>query len=233
MKIYSFTFARSGSKGIKNKNLIKFNRKPLISWAIQDSVKSKLINKTFVSTDSLKIAREAKKVGAIVPFLRPKKLSTSTSPEYLSWHHAINFLKAQKDMPDIFVSVPCTSPLRTSKDLDNMINLFIKDKADFVVGICDSHRSPYFNLMKKKNNNLVLFSNQKKKVFRRQDTPKTFDLTTFAYIAKPNYILNKSNFYSGRAKGYYISEKFRSIDIDTLDDLEYAEFLNNKYGIKK
>ena len=87
--------------------------------------------------------------------------------------------------------------------------------------------------MKKKNNNLVLFSNLKKKVFRRQDTPRTFDLTTFAYIAKPNYILNKSNFYSGKARGYYISEKHRSIDIDTLDDLEYAEFLNKKYGIKK
>ena len=233
MKIYSFTFARSGSKGIKNKNLIKFNKKPLISWAIQDSIKSKLINKTFISTDSLKIARVAKRAGAIVPFLRPKRLSTSLSPEYLSWHHAINFLKSQKDMPDLFVSVPCTAPLRTSKDLDNMITLFIKEKADFVVGICDSHRSPYFNLMKKKNNNLVLFSNLKKKVFRRQDTPRTFDLTTFAYIAKPNYILNKSNFYTGKARGYYISEKYRSIDIDTLEDLEYAEFLNKKYGIKK
>ena len=233
MKIYSFTFARSGSKGIKSKNLIKFNKKPLISWAIQDSINSKLINKTFVSTDCLKIARVAKKAGATIPFIRPKKLSTSISPEYLSWHHAINFLKDQKDLPDLFVSVPCTAPLRTSKDLDNMISLYLKEKADFVVGICDSHRSPYFNLMKKKNNNLVLFSNLKKKVFRRQDTPKTFDLTTFAYIAKPNYILNKSNFYSGKARGYYISEKYRSIDIDTLDDLEYAEFLNKKHGIKK
>ena len=76
-------------------------------------------------------------------------------------------------MPDLFVSVPCTAPLRTSKDLDNMITLFIKEKADFVVGICDSHRSPYFNLMKIKNNNLVLFSNLKKKYSRRQDTLKT------------------------------------------------------------
>ena len=150
MKIYSFTFARSGSKGIKNKNLIKFNKKPLISWAIQDSINSKLINKTFVSTDCLKIARVAKKAGANIPFIRPKKLSTSISPEYLSWHHAINFLKDQKDLPDLFVSVPCTAPLRTSKDLDNMITLYLKEKADFVVGICDSHRSPYFNLMKKK-----------------------------------------------------------------------------------
>ena len=205
----------------------------MLYWASKALLDSPSVYNSICSTDDPNIAEKAEEIGLKIPFIRPKKLSTSTSPEYLSWHHAINFLKDQKDLPDLFVSVPCTAPLRTSKDLDNMISLYLKEKADFVVGICDSHRSPYFNLMKKKNNNLVLFSNLKKKVFRRQDTPRTFDLTTFAYIAKPNYILNKSNFYSGKARGYYISEKYRSIDIDTLDDLEYAEFLNKKYGIKK
>ena len=72
MKIYSFTFARAGSKGIKNKNLKKFKKKSLVFWAIKDCIKSKFISKSFVSTDSRKIAKEAKKAGAIIPFLRPK-----------------------------------------------------------------------------------------------------------------------------------------------------------------
>ena len=131
MKIYSFTFARGGSKGIKNKNLKKFKKKSLIYWAIQDCVKSKLISKIFVSTDSQKIAKEAKKAGATIPFLRPKELSTDLSPEYLSWKHALNFLKQKNDLPDIFISVPCTSPLRTSKDLDRMISTFIKKNLIF------------------------------------------------------------------------------------------------------
>ena len=233
MKIYSFTFARSGSKGLKNKNLREFNKKPLIGWAIKDSIESKFINKTFVSTNCKKIASVAKNEGAIVPFLRPKKLSTSKSPEYLSWRHALKFLIKNNDAPDIFVSVPCTSPLRTSKDLDNMIKIFIKEKADLVVGVCDSYRNPYFNLMKLKYQNLVIFSHPKKKIFRRQDAPRTFDLTTFAFIANPNYILNKTNLYSGKVRGYFIKESFRSVDIDTLTDLEYAIFLNKKYKIKK
>lgn len=232
MKIYSFTFARSGSKGIKNKNLKIFNKKPLVHWAIKDALKSKLINKIFISTDSKKIANVANKAGAIIPFLRPKKLSTSNSPEYLSWRHAIKFLKEKNDLPDIFLSVPCTSPLRTSNDLDNMIRLFVKERADFVVGIYESDRSPYFNLMKIKNNKLEVFSKRKKNIFRRQDCPKTYNLSTFAFIAKPDYILSNINFYSGKAKGYIIDKK-RSIDIDELMDLEYAEYLRKKYAIKK
>ena len=126
MKIYSFTFAREGSKGIKNKNLIKFNNKSLIYWAINDCIKSKLINKSFVSTDSDKIAKEAFKAGAVIPFKRPKKLSTSSSPEYLSWKHAMEFLKKKKRSTRCFCICLCTSPLRSSKDLDNMISFFKK-----------------------------------------------------------------------------------------------------------
>ncbi len=233
MKIYSFTFARGGSKGIRNKNLKKFKNKPLISWAIKDCVKSKYINKSFISTDSTKIANEAKKAGAIVPFMRPKKLSTDLSPEYLSWKHAIKFLKKNNDLPDIFLSVPCTSPLRTSKDLDNMISIFIKSKPNLLVAVSESDRSPYFNIFKmKKNNEIVIFSKPKKKIFRRQDSLKTYNLTTFAFISDPNYILKSNNFYSKNVIGFKV-DKRRSIDIDTIEDIKYAEFLSKLYGIKK
>ena len=233
MKIYSFTFARGGSKGIKNKNLVKFNKKSLIYWAVKDCIKSKFINKSFVSTDSDKIAKEAFKAGAIIPFKRPKKLSTSSSPEYLSWKHALKFLKEKNDLPDIFVSVPCTSPLRSSKDLDNMISFFLKKKPDFLVAVSESERSPFFNVFKmNKNNKIEIFSKPKKKIFRRQDSPKTYNLTTFAFISKSKYIMKSNDFYSGNVIGFKVDKK-RSIDIDTMQDLKYAEYLNNYYGIKK
>ena len=233
MKIYSFTFARGGSKGVQNKNLKKFKNKSLISWAINDCKKSKFINKSFISTDSSKIANEAKKAGAIVPFIRPKNLSTDLSPEYLSWKHALKFLKKNNDLPDIFLSVPCTSPLRTSKDLDKMISIFIKKKPNLLVAVSESDRSPYFNMFKMKKNNMIeIFAKPKKKIFRRQDCPKTYNLTTFAFISNPNYILKSNNFYSRNVIGFKV-EKKRSIDIDTIEDIKYAEFLNKIYGIKK
>ena len=65
--------ARSGSKRIKNKNIKKFFGKPLIYYSIKLALKNKKFNKVIVSTDSKKIARIAKKLGASVPFLRSKK----------------------------------------------------------------------------------------------------------------------------------------------------------------
>ena len=65
--------ARSGSKRIKNKNIKMFHGKPIIAYAIDNAIKSKLFDKIIVSTDSSKIAKLSKKYGAEIPFLRPKK----------------------------------------------------------------------------------------------------------------------------------------------------------------
>jgi CMP-N-acetylneuraminic acid synthetase len=111
--IIALICARGGSKGIKNKNLLKIDNKSLLRIAIEQSKKIKFIKQVYVSTDSIKIANEAKKFGAIVPFIRPKKLSRDNTPEILVWRHAIDFLKNElKIKPDYIISLPTTSPLR-------------------------------------------------------------------------------------------------------------------------
>ena len=101
------------------------------------------------------------------------------------------------------------------------------------MGVSESDRSPFFNIYKmKKNNKIEIFSKSKKKIFRRQDSPKTYDLTTFAFISKPKYIMKSKDFYSGSVIGFKVDKK-RSIDIDTIQDLKYAEYLKKYYGIKK
>ena len=83
--------ARGGSKGIKNKNLIKIKNKSLIRISIEHAKKIKSIKRIFVSTDSKIIAKEAIKYGAEVPFIRPKKLAMDNTPEIYVWRHAIKF----------------------------------------------------------------------------------------------------------------------------------------------
>jgi len=226
MRIYSFTFARAGSKGIKNKNLRVFNNKPLIYWAIKNSIHSKLINKTFVSTDSKKIAQVAKSAGASIPFIRPKKLSTDKSPEWLSWKHAIKFLKKKKDIPEIMISVPCTSPLRKSSDLDKLIKKLIKLRnADAVVGIAYSDRNPYFNMVKmNKKGKLNILIKSNKKYFRRQDCPTVFNLTTFGFAIRTKFLLKAKNLFSGNVYGHIVDKK-RSVDIDNLFELKMAKYI--------
>ena len=87
--------ARSGSKGVKNKNIKLINGKPLIYWTIKEAKKSKL-SQIIVSTDSKKILRISKKFGADVPFLRPKKISKDNTEMTDVLKHALNFFYKKK-----------------------------------------------------------------------------------------------------------------------------------------
>ena len=98
VKILAIIPARSGSKRIKNKNIRKFKGKPLLAHSIIHSNKSKYIQRTIVSTDSPKYAKIAKKYGAEVPFLRPKKISKDRSTDLQCFKHCINFFKKKKKL---------------------------------------------------------------------------------------------------------------------------------------
>ncbi len=226
MSTVACIFARAGSKGVPNKNIQTFNGKPLISWAIELALEVKQINEVFVSTDSEAIAEIARMAGATIPFIRPSELATDTSPEWHSWQHFIKFL-ADKDgrLPETFLSLPATSPLRSTIDVENCLNEFKKGVADFVVGITPSEQNPYFNMVKKGEDNQVdLVIQQGDKYSRRQDTPKVFDLTTVCYVGNPSTILTKNSIFEGKVAGVEIPRE-RAIDIDTELDFQIAEFL--------
>ena len=226
MSTVACIFARAGSKGVPNKNIQTFNGKPLITWAIELALQVKRINEVFVSTDSEEIAEIARIAGATIPFIRPSELATDTSPEWHSWQHFIKFL-ADKDgrLPEVFISLPATSPLRSTIDIENCLNEFKKGRADFVVGITPSERNPYFNMVKKGEDNQVnLVIQQGEKYSRRQDTPEIFDLTTVCYVGKPSIILTKNSIFEGKVAGVEIPRE-RAIDIDTELDFQIAEFL--------
>ena len=92
MKVIAFIFARGGSKGLPGKNVRPLAGKPLIAWSIEHARAVERIDRIIVSTDSHEIADVARQNGAEVPFMRPKDLSSDTSPEWLAWRHALNYL---------------------------------------------------------------------------------------------------------------------------------------------
>ena len=119
-KILAFIPARGGSKGIPNKNIKLFNGKPLIQWTIKSALKSKLINKVIVSSDSKKILSLSKKFGADV-ILRPKNISGDLATTASAIKH---YIKNTKESFDTIVLLSPTSPLRKKKDIDNAIKEF-------------------------------------------------------------------------------------------------------------
>lgn len=222
---YAFIFARGGSKGIKDKNIKLFNGKPLIYYSIRLAKKNSNIKKIFVSSDDKKILYTAKKYGAET-ILRPKSIAGDNSSEIKAWKHAVNYLKEKKDYFDNFISLPCTSPLRHTKDVKLALKK-IKNDNDIVLGISKSDKSPNFNMVQKLGNKIKLLS-KKKILYNRQKTRKTYNLTTIIYACRSKFILNlKNSFWEGNVK-YIEIPKIRSIDIDDIIDFKIAEFIYKK-----
>jgi CMP-N-acetylneuraminic acid synthetase len=222
--LYCFIFARGGSKGIKNKNLVKLNGKPLLFYSINLAKKIKSIKKIFVSTDNKAIAEYAKK-NKVEVIKRPKKLSQDNSYEIEAWKHAIKFLKKKKIFFDIFLSLPTTSPLRKKNDVITSLKMLNKKKTDIVLTGTKSKRNPWFNMaMKKKNGFYKIINNNKKTIYNRQKAPNVIDLTTVAYVADVSYILKAKSYFDGNVKVNLIPS-VRAVDIDDKNDLYYANYL--------
>ena len=220
----AFIFARGGSKGLPLKNELILAGHPLIAYSINLAKINKNIKDVYVSTDSKSIANIALKYGAKV-INRPHNLSQDNSPELLAWKHAINYVNNKIGKFEKFISLPSTSPLRSLNDIDNCLEA-LKDNVDMVITITPSNRSPWFNMVGINEKDFLSIICKGKNISRRQDAPKSFDITTVAYVSNPNFLLNISSFWEGKVKGVIIPKE-RATDIDDIIDYKIARFLSN------
>ncbi|PAW77378.1 MAG: acylneuraminate cytidylyltransferase [Verrucomicrobia bacterium Tous-C9LFEB] len=229
-KIFAFIFARGGSKGLPGKNVRPLGGIPLIGHSIRTARACSGVQRIIVSTDDNEIARVAREQGAEVPFMRPAELASDTAPEWLAWRHAIESVGGV-DAFDIFLSLPATSPLRSTEDVEKCIDLLEHSDADVVVSMRDAERNPYFNMVKAApDGKLQLFATPPPGVHRRQDAPPVFDLTTVAYVTRPEFVLKANRIFDGTVRGVVVPWE-RAVDIDTENDFAIAELLWHKlYG---
>jgi len=231
MSAIAFIFARGGSKGLPGKNIRSFMGKPLIAWSIEQALAVKRIKRVIVSTDSAEIAAVALDSGAEVPFIRPKELAQDDSPEWLAWRHALNYVKeADGKLPEILISIPATSPLRLPLDIENCLDAYGKGDVDSVITMTSAHRSPYFNMVKKKpDGNVELINKPQLAIARRQEAPLVYDVSTVCYVVKSSFVLERNSIFEGRVRGIYVPPE-RAIDIDTLLDFQIAQYLMSLRG---
>ena len=215
--------ARSGSKGIKDKNIRKLNNKPLIAYTIESALKSQYIDEVMVSTDSDIYAAIAKDYGANVPFLRSDKNSTDTAKSIDVVFEILNEYEKRKQLFDSVVILQPTSPLRTYKNIDAAFKLFYEKEADSVVSVCECEHSPLLSNTLPADLNLFEFI-KKTNNLRRQDLEKFYRLNGAIYISKVSILRDIQSFYGEKSYAYIMGQR-ESIDIDTELDFEYAEFL--------
>ena len=228
-KVFAMIFARGGSKGLPGKNIKKLCGLPLIAYSIKSALENEYIDEVYVSTDDNEIAIISEKYGAKIAFMRPSHLASDESPEWLSWQHAMKYFNDKECLPDIMISLPATSPLRSNKDISSCLEKLVNSDCDGVIGITKSKRHPMFNMVTLDKEGLVnLFSEDDISISRRQDAPSVFDVTTIAYALKTKYLLNANSLFAGKIAGIEIPE-IRSIDIDTEFDFDIASMVVDKY----
>ena len=137
--------ARGGSKGIPRKNLKPLNDKPLIAYSILDAKESELVDIVFVSTDDLEILEVAQQYGAKI-IIRPLELANDTASSESALLHALVEIENQGINPELIVFLQCTSPIRTSQDIDQAIIQFKAENADSLLSVSPSHRFLWENI---------------------------------------------------------------------------------------
>lgn len=222
-KIHAIILARGGSKGINKKNLFLINKKPLIYWSIKKCLKSKRISKTWVSSDDKLILNAAKKFGAEI-IQRPKKLSSDQSSSESAWEHAIKYIKKNNEI-DIAVGVQPTSPIRSNNDFDNALKKFFHKRYDSMFSASDFETFFSWNIESKKikpNYNL-------NKRPRRQELDRSILENGSFYIFDAKLFIKFKNRLFGKI-GFYLMEKYKGIQIDTLEDAYLVNAIFRSYS---
>lgn len=228
--------ARSGSKGLANKNIKELCGKPLLAWSIEAGLKSKYIDKVVVSTDSDEYAKIAKAYGAEAPFLRPKELSEDTSTTFDSIKHTIDFyINKHNQIFDYIVLLEPTSPLREAMDIDKAIEMLFNNLyANSIVGICkcESQNPEFLITLQQQTQTIDGFLNQDFSPIRRQDVRDFYFFEGTIYISETKTLLHYKNFYHRNTMGYIVP-KWKSLEIDDIDDFIMVETMMKKYILKE
>jgi len=186
MKPICIIAARGGSQGIHKKNIRPIAGKPLIAYTIKASLDSNIFSHVIVTTEDQKIALIAKRFGAEVPFLRPKKLATSTARMGDVLVHAVKKLLSLGYKFDVFVSRDCTVPFIRNIDVAKSIKLLKRKKCNAVFAVYRQHLNPYFNMMETDSSGFLHYSKRKVPTpTRRQMAPIVYQLNgLFSYNTK-------------------------------------------------
>lgn len=223
MKSIAIIPARSGSKGVRDKNIRDLCGKPLMAYSIEAALESGEFDEVMVSTDSERYAELAGKSGASVPFLRSAKTAGDTASSWDTVEEVLAGYEAIGKTFDTFCLLQPTSPMRTKEDIQGAYDLF-RTKADFaVVSVCETEHSPLWCGHLPDNGEFIDFL-QQNSMKQRQAEGKFYRLNGAIYIVDTKRF-RQDRFLYQKGSYAFIMKQEHSIDIDTELDFIIAEAL--------
>lgn len=221
--------ARSGSKRLKHKNIIKISEHPLIAYSINSAKKSKLFHKIYVLTDSIKYAKIAKYYGAEVPFLRKKKDSGFKSPDFIWLQSLKKFLIKNKISHSHFFILRPTNPFRTSNTIKRAWKEFKKSKNAESLRAVETVNQHPGKMWVLKNNYIKPFMIGKinrQPFFNSQlsSLPKIFVQNASLEISNFD-VVHKYKTITGKKIVPFFTKNYEGFDVNNLEDMKYLKFL--------
>ncbi len=214
MKILAYIPARSGSKGVKDKNIKNFKGLPLMVHTILNALNAKLFDEVMVSTDSEVYRKIALKYGAKVPFLRSEKNSSDTAPTISGLLEALeNYSQLNKHFCHVMILQP-TSPLRDTKDILKAWECYERNHFQSLASVHKIEINPF--LLRTLKNDQLSSLLKDNSTIRRQDLPIFYQVNGAIYIAKVSELDEKTSL-NDSVIGHEI-EISHALDIDNLKD---------------
>lgn len=228
-KILAVILARSGSKGVKNKNVTLINGIPLISYTLIEALKSKYIDDIAVSTDSKEYLKIVKKYKVETPYLRPEKLSGDKVSSAACILDIFKFYENYKNTKyDYCIELMCTNPFKTSDDIDNILVKHITKKVDSVIAVTKLEDHHPRRIKKIVNGYIRDFCLKEKAESRRQDLKPEAYIRNGSIYSLTRKMVFKERRYGTKKSLAYVMPRQRVINIDEPQDLLIAKLMAKK-----
>ncbi|MDO4198866.1 MAG: acylneuraminate cytidylyltransferase family protein [Erysipelotrichaceae bacterium] len=216
--------ARSGSKGIEDKNIKLLGGKPLMAYTIETAVKSGCFDVVMVSTDSEEYKEIALEYGAEVPFLRDEETATDKASVWSVCREVLlKYIDIGKEF-DTFTLLQPTTPLRSVDDIKGCFKMMEDKKADAVVSMCELECSMHLVNTLPEDNSMDNFISEENYKKRRQDIRPYYHFNGAIYLSKVETFMKEENIYKNNCYAY-IMDRYRSFDIDEEIDFKICEAL--------
>ncbi len=222
MKILAIIPARGGSKGIPRKNIKKIEGKPLIEYTIDTAKKCEQLFDVVVSTEDEEIETIAKANHCKV-IKRPKELATDHSKVQDACLHILKHFEEKDILFDAILLLQPTSPLRTVADIDNVIELMVKNDVDGIVSVCEVEDMHPARMYTNDNNGLISIMPDFEST-RRQNLPKYYVRNGCIYLTKVEALVKEKSFMPANKMGYIMDSNW-AVNIDQPKDFELLKVM--------
>ena len=212
--------ARGGSKGLPRKNITSLGGKPLIAWTIQAARMVPVIDRIFVSSDSDEVLDASVRWGA-EPLKRPHELATDDAEMLAVIIHALEALAAEIEPATVVLLQP-TSPLRTAGDILRALDCFLASDADGLISVCRIDSKFLKSFFVSEMGYLRGISNDRFPFMDRRLLPPVYMSNGAIYLFRRIFLNGARSLFSERMLAFEMPAE-RSIDVDTLADLQAAE----------